>query len=45
MSITGLLVATPGGMLGDRIGRRRVITAGLTAVAIGDLAFLLTGDL
>jgi MFS family permease len=45
MSITGLLVATPGGMLGDRIGRRRVITAGLSAVAVGDLVFLLTGDL
>jgi MFS family permease len=45
MSITGLLVATPGGMLGDRIGRRRVITTGLIAVAIGDLVFLLTGDL
>jgi predicted MFS family arabinose efflux permease len=45
MSITGLLVATPGGMLGDRIGRRRVIVAGLSALAVGDLAFLLTGDL
>jgi MFS family permease len=45
MSITGLLVATPGGMLGDRIGRRRVISAGLAAVAAGDLVFLLTGDL
>jgi MFS transporter, DHA1 family, multidrug resistance protein len=45
MSITGLLVATPGGMLGDRIGRRRVIMAGLSAVAVGDLVFLLTGDL
>jgi MFS family permease len=45
MSITGLLVATPGGMLGDRIGRRRVITAGLLAIAVGDLVFLLTGDL
>ena len=45
MSVTGLLVATPGGMLGDRIGRRRVIVAGLTALAVGDLAFLLTGDL
>jgi MFS family permease len=45
MSITGLLVATPGGMMGDRIGRRRVITAGLAAVAVGDLAFLLTNDL
>lgn len=45
MSITGLMVATPGGMLGDRIGRRRVISAGLAAVAVGDLVFLLTGDL
>jgi DHA1 family multidrug resistance protein-like MFS transporter len=45
MSVTGLLVATPGGMLGDRIGRRRVITSGLVAVAVGDLVFLLTGDL
>lgn len=45
MSITGLLVATPGGMMGDRLGRRRVIMTGLTAVAVGDLVFLLTGDL
>lgn len=45
MSITGLVVATPGGMLGDRLGRRRVITAGLAAVAAGDIAFLLTNDL
>jgi MFS family permease len=45
MSITGLLVATPGGMLGDRIGRRRIITAGLAAIAAGDLVFLLTHDL
>jgi MFS family permease len=41
----GLLVATPGGMAGDRFGRRRVILAGLTYVAIADLAFLLTNDL
>ena len=45
MSITGLAVATPGGMLGDRIGRRRVITSGLAAIAAGDLVFLLTHDL
>ena len=45
MSITGLLVATPGGMLGDRLGRRRVIISGLFAIAVGDLVFLLTGDL
>lgn len=45
MSITGLVVATPGGMLGDRVGRRRVITSGLAALAVGDLVFLATGDL
>jgi MFS family permease len=44
MSATGLLVATPGGMLGDRIGRRRIITAGLAALAAGDLVFILTHD-
>ncbi|MEA2519582.1 MAG: hypothetical protein QOF49_1662, partial [Chloroflexota bacterium] len=44
MAITGFIVMAPGGMLGDRIGRRRVISTGLAAVAIGDLVFLLTGD-
>jgi MFS transporter, DHA1 family, multidrug resistance protein len=44
MAISGLIVMAPGGMLGDRIGRRRVISVGLAAVALGDLAFLLTGD-
>jgi len=45
MSATGLIVATPGGALGDRIGRRRIITTGLAALAVGDLVFLLTHDL
>lgn len=45
MSITAVIVNVPGGMLGDRIGRRRVIMTGLTMIAVGDLAFLLTGDL
>lgn len=45
MSVAGLFVATPGGMLGDRIGRRRVIISGLVAVGIGDLVFILTNDL
>jgi MFS family permease len=45
MAITGLIVATPGGMLGDRIGRRRVIVAGLSALAVADLAFIVTHDL
>jgi MFS transporter, ACS family, D-galactonate transporter len=45
MSGTGLIVATPGGMLGDRIGRRRIIMSGLLAIAGGDLVFLLTHDL
>lgn len=44
MAISGFIVMAPGGMLGDRVGRRRVISVGLAAVAIGDLAFLLTGD-
>ena len=44
MALTGFIVMAPGGALGDRIGRRRVIAIGLTAVAIGDLVFLLTGD-
>lgn len=45
MSGTGLIVATPGGMMGDRIGRRRIIASGLLAIAGGDLVFLLTHDL
>jgi MFS family permease len=45
MAVTGLIVGVPGGILGDRIGRRRVIITGLMAIAVGDLIFLLTGDL
>jgi MFS family permease len=44
MALTGFVVMAPGGSLGDRIGRRRVISIGLAAVAVGDLVFLLTGD-
>jgi MFS family permease len=45
MSITALAVSVPGGMLSDRIGRRRVIATGLLALAAGDLAYLLTDSL
>jgi DHA1 family multidrug resistance protein-like MFS transporter len=45
MAITGFLVMAPGGSLGDRVGRRRVISVGLLAIAIGDLLFLFTGEL
>ena len=45
MSVAGLFVATPGGIAGDRFGRRRVIITGLVAVAVGDLIFILTNDL
>ncbi len=44
MALAGFIVMTPGGVLGDRIGRRRVISVGLVAIAAGDLAFLLTHD-
>jgi MFS family permease len=32
-------------MLGDRVGRRRVIVTGLAALAVADVVFLLSGDL
>jgi MFS family permease len=40
MAIVGILVVTPGARLGDRIGRRRIVVAGLFILAIGDLTFL-----
>jgi MFS family permease len=45
MAVCGLLVGIPGGMMGDRVGRRRLIVVGLATLAIGDLLFLLTHDL
>lgn len=40
MAIVGIIVVTPGARLGDRIGRRRIIVAGLLVLAVGDLLFL-----
>ena len=45
MSVTALAATFLGGMVGDRIGRRRVIVTGLAALAVADLVFLLTGNL
>jgi len=45
MSLAALVVTVPGGMLGDRVGRRRVIVTGLAALAVADVVFLLSGDL
>lgn len=45
MSLAALLVTVPGGMLGDRIGRRRIIVAGLASLAVADVVFLLSGDI
>jgi MFS family permease len=42
MALTGLLVATPGGILSDRVGRRRIIVLGLIGIAVGDLLLLST---
>jgi MFS family permease len=40
MSVVGIVVVTPGARLGDRIGRRRIVVAGLVIIAIGDVVFL-----
>jgi MFS family permease len=39
MSLTGILVAVPGAALGDRIGRKRILVAGLSLLAIGDYVY------
>lgn len=44
MSVVGIVVVTPGARLGDRIGRKRLVVAGLAILALGDLAFLGVGD-
>lgn len=40
MAVVGLVIAIPGGALGDKWSRRGVISSGLTVLAIGDIAFL-----
>jgi len=37
---TGLLVAVPGALLGDRFGRRRIVFAGLLLAGVADVALL-----
>lgn len=39
MSLTGILVTIPGAALGDRIGRKRVVVAGLALLAVGDFVY------
>jgi MFS family permease len=39
MSLTGILVTIPGAALGDRIGRKRVLVAGLAMLAVGDFIY------
>lgn len=39
MSLTGIAVTLPGAALGDRIGRKRVLVAGLALLAIGDYVY------
>jgi len=39
MSLTGILVTIPGAALGDRIGRKRVLVAGLVLLSIGDFVY------
>src|SRR5258705_13828448 len=39
MSLTGILVTIPGIALGDRVGRKHILVAGLAILAVGDLVF------
>jgi MFS family permease len=39
MSLTGILVAIPGAALGDRIGRKPILVAGLAVLAVADFVF------
>jgi MFS family permease len=39
MSLISVAATIPGAALGDRIGRKRIVVAGLTIVAIGDIVF------
>jgi MFS family permease len=39
MSLTGILVTIPGAALGDRIGRKRILVAGLAILAVGDFVY------
>jgi MFS family permease len=39
MSMTGILVTIPGAALGDRIGRKKVLVAGLALLSIGDFVY------
>jgi MFS family permease len=39
MSLVGIVVTIPGAALGDRIGRKRILVAGLAILAIGDFVY------
>lgn len=39
MSFVGIAVTIPGAALGDRIGRKRIVVAGLFVLAVGDFIF------
>jgi MFS family permease len=39
MSLVGIAITIPGAALGDRIGRKKIVVAGLLILAIGDFVF------